>query len=183
MKILKFAAIIITGFMLSCSRSNSTDVSLEGFQKLEENLNDQFGKEAYYTELSITPIETLGNIVTTTVTKDPSSLKMGQWNNTQGDWNLTSDVALSIEGNAKASDFMFQLDEKINLKTLGKLVEQSMKKLITSHNLKNPKLDIAYINFPKDGNLKKMQYVLKLRPEHGGTAFDFFYDIKGNSIK
>jgi len=183
MKIIKFVFAMCLGLLMSCGGSKSTEATEKGFVKLEQMLKDQFGEKAYYTELSITPIEALGNVITLTVTEDPESLKMTQWNNAQGSWNKVADVALSIDGGAKAADFMFQLDESINLKTLGALIEKSQAQLKKEHNLDHTKVDIAYINFPKNGDKENVQYVMKLKPEHGGTSFDFFYDLKGQLIK
>ena len=53
-----------------------------------------------------------------TVTEAPESLKMGQWNNTQGKWVQNSDISLEVPQGSKVADFMFQLNDKINLSKL-----------------------------------------------------------------
>ena len=62
-------------------------------------------------------------------------------------WKQNSEIILEVPEGAKASDFMFQLDEKINLKKLGELVETSKQKLTAEKSIDNPHLEMAFIKF------------------------------------
>ena len=108
---------------------------------------------------------------------------MGEWDLSQNNWTQRSEVTIEIPQDTKAADFMFQLDDKINLYKLGGLVEASTSKLITEKNIDNPILSIAFIKFPKNGDMSKAQYAVKLEPENGGTSFTFYYTIKGDFIE
>lgn len=169
-----------TLFFISCGGGSSNqEATAEGFSNIEKDIKDEFGNDAYFTDLSILYNETIGNSISTTVTDDPETLKMGEWVQSQGDWKQTSEVMIEIPEGTKASDFMFQLDETINLKKLGELVENSKVQLTKEKNIENPKLHIASVKFPNNGDVSKAQYVVMLQPENGGTTFSFFYTLTG----
>ncbi|MBC8882899.1 hypothetical protein H9X57_04470 [Flavobacterium piscinae] len=167
-------------FITSCGGGSSKqEANATGFSVIENQIKDKFGKEAYYTDLSITYNESIGNIVSVTVTDNPELLQMAQWNQTQDNWNQTSDVTIEIPEGTKATDFMFQLNEKINLKKLGELVEQSKAQLTKEKSIENPKLHIAAVKYPDTGEVSKAEYVVMLQPENGGTTFSFSYTLAG----
>lgn len=168
----------------SCSNSiQNQPATADGFQNIENALKDQFGKGAYYTDLTVTYNKSIGNIVGVTVTEIPESLKMGQWNLTQGNWQQNSDIIIEVPVGTKASDYMFQLGDTISLSKLGALVEQSIQKLKDEKDIKNPILSIAGLNFPDNGDISKAQYMINLQPERGGTTFSFYYTLEGDLTK
>ena len=118
-----------------------------------------------------------------TVTDNPESLKMGQWNQTQSTWKQNSEISLEVPQGSKAADFMFQLNEKINLTKLGELVEKSSLQLTAEKNIENPALHMAFVKFPKNGDISKAEYTVMLKPENGGTTFTFYYKLNGDLIK
>ena len=146
-------------------------------------LKTKFGENAYYTDLTISYDESIGNIVSVTVTDKPESLKMAEWSFGNGSWNETSEVSLELPEGTKAADFMFQLNKDINLTTLGGLIEESKKKLTAEKGLENPVLNIAVINFPDNGDIAKAEYSINLNPENGGTTFSFRYKLSGEFIE
>lgn len=175
---------ISTLFLTSCGGgSSSQEATSEGFSVIENQIKEKFGNDAFYTDLSITYNKSIGNIVGVTVTENPESLQMGQWNNTQDNWTQNSDITVEIPEGTKATDFMFQLNETINLKKLGELVEKSKIQLTKEKNLENPKLHIASIQYPNNGDVSKAEYLVMLQPENGGTTFSFSYSLKGELIK
>lgn len=184
MKILKFTAIIVITMLISCGGDISKQVpNAKGFGVMEKEIKSKFGNNAYYTDLKILYIKGLGNTISTTVTNDPESLKMGQWNLVKGTWKQHSEISLEVPKGTKAADFMFQLNKKINLEKLGELTEKSMKQLKAEKKIKNPILSMAYVKFPKNGDLSKTEYTVKLEPENEGTSFTFFYKLNGELIK
>lgn len=185
MKALKYVAIAgMTLALISCGKSaNELPANKEGFGAIEKELKSKFGVNAYYTDLTITYNQSIGNIIGVTVTEAPESLKMGQWNYTQGNWLQNSDISLEVPAGAKAADFMFQLNEQINLSKLGELVEESGKRLKDEKNIEKPTLSMAFIKFPKNGDTPKTEYFVQLQPENGGTTFTFQYSLKGDFIK
>ncbi len=182
MKIMKklLLVVLITIFISSCNSKLSFDA--KGFEGVEENLKSKFGDNAFYTELSITYVEQVGTIITTTVTKDPSSLKMESWNFSNSSWSQTADVTLELSG-GKAQDFMFNLNEEVDLSKLGELVESSIKKLKEEKDISAVVLNITSIMAPDDGDKSKMNYFIQLKPENGGTDFTFVYNLDGTLEK
>ncbi len=167
----------------SCSNSiQNQPATADGFQNIENALKDQFGKDAFYTDLTITYNQSIGNIVGVTVTEIPESLKMGQWNLTQGNWQQNSDIIIEVPVGTKASDFMFQLGETISLSKLGALVEQSIQKLKDEKQFENLTLSTARVFYPDNGDISKAEYFVNLQPENGGTTFRFRYSLNGNLI-
>lgn len=154
----------------------------DGFSGIEGELKNEFGDKAYYTELTIIYNESIGNSISTTVTSDPESMKMGQWTYAMGNWKQTSEITLEVPNGTKAADFMFQLDDKIGLEKLGELVEKSKEHLKAEKNIDDPRFEMALIKFPKNGNIEDAEYMVKLEPKNGGTSFSFSYDLSGSLI-
>ena len=176
--------VLITALLTSCNGGSSKQpATAEGFAAIEKEINDKFGKNAFFTDLSVVFIEGIGNSISVTVTESPESLKMGQWDLSQNSWTQRSEVTLEVPENSLAKDFMFQLNDKINLIKLGSLVEQSIQKLKDEKDIKNPKLSIASINFPDNGDVSKANYSINLKPENGGTTFSFYYKLNGELEK
>ncbi|MEE9363104.1 MAG: hypothetical protein V3U92_10955 [Cellulophaga sp.] len=186
MKVLKLTAIVAVTIITLMSCGGSTNKQLantEGFTIIEKDIKSKFGDDAYYTDLTITNNKSIGNIIGVTVTDNPESLKMGQWNSTQGTWKQNQEISLQVPEGSKAADFMFQLNEQINLSKLGELVEKSSKQLKTEKNLDNVALHMALVKFPKNGDVSKTEYTVMLKPENGGTTFTFLYKLNGELIK
>lgn len=180
MKGLIFTALAATTtILISCGGVSNEPATAEGFESIEKELKSEFGDDAYYTDLSISYDESIGNMVGVTVTKDPESLKMGEWNFSQGAWEQNSEIVLEVSEGSKAADFMFQLNDKINLTKLGELVEESMKELTAEKSIENPSLSMAFVKFPDDGDYEKAEYVVMLEPTNGGTSFSFYYNLDG----
>lgn len=168
-----------TLLLMSCGGIGSHPATADGFAAIEKDLKSEFGENAYYTDLSISYDESIGNMFNVTVTKEPESLKMGEWTYIQAAWTQSSEVTLEIPEGSKAADFMFQLNDKINLKKLGELVELSIEKLKAEKNIESPTLDMAFIKFPDNGDMNKAEYTVMLEPKNGGTTFSFYYSLAG----
>ena len=172
----------MTTFM-SCVGASKQPVNAEDFGVFEQELQDVFGDDAFYTRLSIGFDHVIGSSINAIVTEKPESLKMGEWNMTKGSWKQHSEITLEVSEGSKASDFMFQLNDEFSLKKLGELVEKSIVQLKVEKKIKNPVLSMAYINFPDNGDVSKADYNIKLEPENGGTAFNFSYKLGGELIE
>lgn len=185
MKVLKFTVIVTVLIMLiSCSGGTSKKpANAEGFEAIEKEIKSKFGENAYFTNLNIIYNESLGNSIGVTVTEAPESLQMGEWLLSQDSWKQTSEITLEVPDGSKAANFMFQLNEKINLSKLGELVEKSSVQLKTEKNIKNSVLHIAFIKFPENGDITKTEYIVMLKPENGGTTFTFNYKLDGSLIE
>ncbi len=183
---INFLLLILSLGLLTISCSNSIQnepATADGFQNIENELKNKFGNDAYYTDLTITYNSTIGNIVGVTVSEDPESLKMEQWNLTQDTWQQNSDITIEVPKGTKAADYMFQLGEIISLSKLGELVEQSMQNLKDEKHLEHSTLSTARVYFPDNGDVSNAEYFVNLQPENGGTIFRFRYGLNGNLIK
>lgn len=179
-----FVVLICITVLWSCGGGASKQpATADGFAGIEKELKSEFGDEAYYTDLTIMYNESIGNSIVTTVTDDPESLKMGQWTYSLGNWNQTSEVTLEIPDGTKAADFMFQLDKKISLEKLGELAEKSKDRLKAEKAIDNPRLEMAFVKYPKNGDIKNAEYIVKLQPENGGTSYTFSCQLDGTFIK
>lgn len=175
--------LLLTLCLMSCSGGASKqEATASGFAEIENEIKSKFGNDAYFTDLSITYNESIGNIISVTVTENPSSLQMEEWSNTQDNWTQSSNVSIEIPEGTKASDFMFKLNETINLKKLGSLVEKSKSQLTKEKNIESPRLHIASIKYPDNGDVTKAQYIVMLQPKNGGTTFSFYYTLSKELI-
>ncbi|UNY99845.1 hypothetical protein MQE36_05730 [Zhouia spongiae] len=185
MKTFKFiVSIIVVVMLISCGGSRGKESpNQEGFTDIEKELKSKFGENAFFTDLTITHDEATGNIISVTVTKNPESLKMGEWNSIQGNWVQESEITLEVPKGSKAADFMFQLNNTVSLSKLGELVEKSSKQLTAEKAINDPALSMAFIKFPENGDINKAEYVVMLNPPNGGTTFTFNYKLNGDFIK
>ncbi len=185
MKKIRLAAIALAliSVLSSCGNFGKQPATAEGFSNIEREIKDQFGDNAYFTDLTIIHVESLGNLANVTVTDDPGSLKMGEWSQVNGAWKQSSEVTLELPEGTKAEDFMYQLDDEINLRKMGELVEKSKAHLMTEKKLDNAVLSLASIKYPDNGDRSKAEYHISLEPENGGTSFSFFYSLKGELRK
>lgn len=186
MKILKFTVVVfIAIFTLNAcgGSSGKQEATADGFSDIEREIKSEFGVDAYFTDINIVYSNGIGNIINVTVTKEPESLKMGQWNQAQGNWTQNAEISLEVPYGTKASDFMYQLNDKINLTKLGELIEKSKTQLQEEKELDNPTLSLASVAFPKNGDISKTEYLINLEPENGSTTFRFSYKLNGELIK
>lgn len=168
--------------LVSCNQGNKGYQDAESFSKLNTELTDKFGKDAYYTDFGVTNSDN-GNIVTVTQTDKPSSLKMAQWSNVNGDWKQSAEVSLEVSPGAKAEDFMFQLGKTVKMDLLGKLVEQSKQKVISEKKINEVTVESVIIKAPNDGDFNSMRYFITIKPKQGGTSFNFWYKMDGTLDK
>ncbi|RZS90699.1 hypothetical protein [Aquimarina brevivitae] len=159
----------------SCGFNSSGDV--KDFTEIQEELKDQFGENAYYSQLVIFHDPNMGTYFNASGTDKPSSLTLEEWNWMQGNWKQTSEITLEISG-GKAEDFLFRLDKDISLPKLEELIAASVKKLKDEKNIDGV-LHMASIFNPENGNNKELKYQITLKPQTGGTSFDFTYGLDG----
>ena len=123
----------ITLLFISCDSKKSYE-DKDSLIELKEELISKFGENAHYTELNITNNE-YGSVVGVSQTDAPSSLKMTEWNYSNGKWDQISDVTLEISGDVKAENFMFQINKVIDFDIMSNAVEEAKKKIINEKNI------------------------------------------------
>jgi len=168
--------IFLIANIICCSKGiKSLPATADDFEKIEKEIITKFGNDSYFTELSISHNEITGNKIEVTVTQKPESLKIEEWINTNGNWIQRTEISFEIPEGMKASDFMFQLNKDIKLKSISKLIEKSKTNLKEEKNINNVILDIATIKFPKNGDFSKTEFIVKLKPNCKNTIFSFNY--------
>lgn len=172
-----FCALGAAVVLFSCKNTDYQDAST--ITELKNELQSKFGKEAYYTQISVTNSKT-GSVVVVSQTSDPASLKMSDWTKLQGFWKETAEIALEVSEGVNPADFMFKLGEKVDLDLVGKLVDQSKEKVISEKKIKDVFVKHININAPNDGDFSRMFYYISIEPKGGGTTFTFYYDLQGN---
>ena len=181
MKTLKLTGTLFLAIVLFACTSKSGE---EGdFSGVKSDLDSKFGEKAYYTEISITYNQSIGNITNVIVTKAPETLKMEQWTNSMNNWTQTSDITIEIPNGTKATDFMFQLGRTVSLEKLSELVANSKEKLTSEKQIDSPKLHMAFIKYPDNGQVNEAEYIVMLQPKNGGTTFTFSYKLDGTLLK
>jgi hypothetical protein len=179
----KILKILMVMALISCSDNVSKQpATKDGFTAMENEIKNEFGEDAYFTNITVMYDEAIGNTLSLTVTKAPVSLKMEQWDFVKGDWEQNSAITVEVPEGTKAADFMFQLNEQINLSKLGELVEKSIKYLKTEKDIESL-LKLAFIKFPKNGDMFETEYVVNLKQKNEGATFSFFYALDGELIK
>ena len=149
------------------------------FETLNDILSDKFGTDAYYKNVAITPVPKYGDIVNITVTSDPSSMQLEEWTYLKGSWEKKTIVTIEMEGEGSMKDFLYQLDNEVSISKLGELVELSKVSLTKEKNIENPALMTAMMNCPDYGGKENLEYQISITPEHGGTSFNYHYDLNG----
>ncbi|WP_299628278.1 hypothetical protein [uncultured Tenacibaculum sp.] len=179
------AYILALVVFVSCGKEKRFIESSETLMELKNVLADKFGKDAYYTSISISNSRTSsGDIISVTQTENPASLKMGEWTYLQGNWAQNSEVTIELSGGSPAKDFMFQInDELIKLDLLGELIEKSKKKVKEEKKLEEVIVESIYMNAPSNGDFSTMEYYITIKPKNGGTSFDFWYKLDGTLRK
>jgi len=184
MKTFKSIALLAVIMVMSCGKGASKQTAnAKGFTAIETEIKSKFGDNAYYTELTISYNKSIGNSISVIATESPESLKMGEWYLTLDTWKQNSEITLEVPQGSKASEFMFQLDDNINLTQLGELVEKSSDLIKAESSSENPTLYMAYIKLPKNGDLSKTEYIVLLNSEDGENTYTFIYKLNDQLIQ
>jgi hypothetical protein len=151
-----------------------------GMEKLNKELKEEFGPEAWYTSIELANSGGSDDVVTVDQTKDPNSLKQEQWSQFHGFWDKKADITLSIQG-AEPKSFMFQLDKEVSLGKLGELMEQSMKKLSVERGADDSKVILAQIKASNQMNTKAegIYYSISFESKKKGKSYNFVYNLDG----
>lgn len=166
--------------LVSCGSGGG---SSESFSSVKATIEDKFGADAFFTELSVTYNEAIGYIINVMTTNDPESNKMAEWTYSNGDWTQTSDVTLEIPDGYKGEDFMYQLKGYITIEKLEKLIEDAKSHLAKEKGIEKSKLVLAAIKYPEVAEGAEAEFIINLQPETGGTTFSFSYDLDGELME
>jgi hypothetical protein len=153
----------------------------EGVTEVVTKLKEAFGKNASYTEITISYYKGIGSTISATGTNDPSSPKMVSKLYSKGKWEETSDVILEVSEGAKPSDFMFTLEEVEHLKKVPEMVKVSIEKIKQEKDF-DVVAEHVSVKYPSRiiGPDDKLRFDVNLRPENGGTSFIMTFDNKGD---
>jgi hypothetical protein len=159
--------------------------SSESMARLNGELKDKFGNDAWYTSIIIRhdPQKDSDNIITVMETKDPNSLKQEQWVFRDGFWEKAANVTVQI-GSGKPSDYMFRLDKAVRLSLLTKLMEQSQQKLSVDKNIKDAQFDFVSITSNNEWQNRKQSivYTISLHSAGQDKSYSMVYNLNGALI-
>lgn len=152
----------------------------EGVAEVVSRLNDSFGKNANYTDITISYVKGVGSTISATGNNDPSSTKLVSKLYANGHWEDVSEVTLELSGGARPSDFMFRLDELDQLKKVPEMVNLSIEKIKKEKNF-DVVAEHVSVKYPsrRTGSDDNLSYDINLAPETGGTTFIVVFDEKG----
>jgi hypothetical protein len=153
----------------------------EGVAEVATKLNEGFGENAHYTDITISYVKGIGSTISATGTKDPSSSKMVSKLYSNGNWKDVSEVILEVSEGAKPSDFMFTLNEIEELKKVPEMVRLSVEKIKKEKNI-DVVAEHVSVKYPSRimGPDDKLGFDVNLAPENGGTSFITTFDEVGN---
>lgn len=180
MRLLKTALLCSLPFLFYSCKSGF-EHNKAGMEKLNKELKEEFGAEAWYTSIELANSGGSDDVVTVDQTKDPNSLKQEQWSQFHGFWDKKADITLSIQG-AEPKSFMFQLDKEVSLSKLGELMELSMKKLSTEQGVDDSQVLLAQIKASTQMNTKAegIYYSISLESKKKNKSYNFVYNLDGS---
>ena len=162
------------GAMYSCGNSGYTQDS-KGFARIGEDLKKKFGEDALYSKIAISYDKNVGTILNVEVTQEPSSMKMWGWTFMKGVWDKTTEITVELEDPADIRQFLFDLNTDVNMEKFGEMLDSAKKRLVEEKNVPKPTLSIASIMARDNSEDEHFKYFINLKPENGGTSYDFFY--------
>jgi hypothetical protein len=175
--------LIACSILFSCCKSTKSKAfqTSEGVSEVVSRLNESFGKNANYTDITISYVKGIGSTINATGTNDPSSTKLISKLYANGHWEDVAEVTLEISGGAKPSDFMFTLDEVDHLKKVPEMVNLSVEKIKKEKNF-DVVAEHVSVKYPSRRNSPddNLSYDVNLAPKTGGTTFIAVFDEKGN---
>jgi hypothetical protein len=178
---------LIMVLLYSCKSFNDREKDFEtddGISKIASSLDNEFGKNASYTDVTLSYAKGIGTTISATGTKDPTSVKLLSKQKVNGSWQNVSEVTLEIDGDARPADFMFTLNDVQNLKKVPEMIKTSIEKIKKEKNF-DVVAEHVSVKAPERINSAddKPEYNINLRPETGGTSFIMIFDSQGNFQK
>lgn len=156
-----------------------------GMEKLNKELKDEFGAEAWYTSIELANSGGSDDIVTVDQSKDPNSHKQERLSQFHGFWDKKADITLSIDPGIDPKLFMFQLDKEVSLGKLGDLMEASRKQLATEKGADDALVTLAQIRASNQMNTKAegIYYSISLESKKNNKSYNFVYNLDGTLRK
>lgn len=161
---------------MSCTNEVFTK-DAKGFNNIEQDLKAEFGEGAFYTDVSIEFNVENESFINVIVTKDPHSLKMKGFKNTNRDWLQASEVTLELE-KGEIENYMFTLHDNVSVAKIGNLIDASIASLTTEESLEFA-LTKASVIAPVNGKKEDMLYHIKLKTTDN-IFYNFWYDMNGD---
>lgn len=171
-----FILVLFMG-IVSCNKSEE-EFSEEYFNDIKNTISAKFGKDSYFTGVTInnTAQET---IISALRTGKDSHLNATCYVYTNELWKELFKQPLEISPGEKSEQYMFQLDEKIDPYTLAKIVNAAKKDIRDRIDVKELKLEQLAMRPPKSGNLPTIHYDVTIRSDSLERNFNYRYNIDG----
>lgn len=173
--------LIMSSAIYSCKPPYTTDAA--GMEKLENDLKEKFGQDAYYTYISYLKVDDDAYAVNVQVSQDKESFQQEQWIYDAGSWNMTGPMTMQISANTPGF-YKFQINDDISVKKLGVLIEKSIASFKSEKNGQDPILMNAVLNSNNtvtDENTK-YRYTVILKDKNDPTTHSYTYGKDGSLL-
>lgn len=184
MKKLAFLFLIFSASVLSCK--SKYDQNEAGFAKLESDLKEKFGAEAFYTIINMSAAgdETMGYTIFMDKTDAADDIRQERWVLDGGSWMNAGYANMQIDRN-DPKFYKFQLGKEVRLALLGELIEASKIRFTQDGKGSDPVMKLAQVNTNNtvqdaDG---KYQYTVKLAQKGEKEEHSYTYDRNGKLIQ
>ncbi len=166
------------GVLNSCSTS-VYDISVDGFNQLEQDLLKKFGHSSYFTDLTIRQDNEKQIEISLLVTSNPYTYKMEGWNYKNRDWQKVTEVDLELV-KGDIINYLYTIDQEVSVIKMGYLIDLCIQKAKKNgeRNIRFNRIDIIS---PNDGNKSKMGYSIYLTVDE--NKINYLYTLEGDLIR
>ncbi len=177
---LYFVLMAFFAFCLGSCRSGF-EHNVKGMEQLNKELLDEFGADAWYTNIELINSGGSDDLISIEVTKDPNSFKQEQWIQFHGFWEKKANVTVTVRG-AEPRSFMFQLGKEVHLSRLGELMQQSRETLERERGVQEPQVLTAQVKSGNQMNTKEegIYYSITIRGKNDQKNYNFVYNLDGS---
>lgn len=184
---MRYRIIIILSIVISLTACKSKyEQNQVGFEKLQTDLKDKFGADAYYTivNMSAAGDETMGYTFFVDKTDAAEDIRQERWVLDAGTWMNAGYANMQIDRD-NPQFYKFQLGKEVDLAQLGQLIETSKKQFIDDGKGADPVLKLAQVNTNntvQDAD-SKYQYTVKWAQKGSKEEHSYTYDRSGKLIQ
>lgn len=176
-----FVLLAILTFCFSSCKFKLT-YNQAGMDKLQKELTDKFGPNAWYSEITLLSLSEDESTVRVKESSDPNSLRGKTWMKQADTWIPMDDIMFQFNDNAP-QNHLFQLNKQVSLDTLVSLIDRSKSQL-----QKRGIVDasIHFVSIQSAVTVKNREsrilYTISFQNKKDNESISFVYDLTGNLV-